>query len=296
MKSPLARGFGPLRALLLSTLISGFAASADAVDVLNMGFYLPGIRDANLADVKVTLQLWADEVGKAHGMQATAYTYEDMARLYRDSMEGRINLVVAPGMEIAESYTPEELAQGFLGRHHDTREGLALITRAEGGANKLVDLRGKKVLRLSNDRLSQVFLETQCRQQAGVACSDLFQVAEEKRHNQAIHKVFFGQADAALVSISTFHAAIELNPQVRQRLRVMHEWHTSALSFGMMPARTDAKLRDRVLNSAMKASTTVRGKQILELFRIDYMERVGVQELTPYWQLHRESRAWSRAR
>jgi len=278
---------------LLAFLIVLCTPASRAADILNMGFYLPGIRDANLADVKITLQLWAEEVGRAHGIAATAYTYTDMAALYHNSMGGKINLIVAPGMEIAETFAPEELAPGFVGKHYGTGEGLALIVRASDGIRQFGDLRGKKVLHLSHDRLSSVYLENQCRQHTGAACADLFQVIEEKRNNQAIHKVFFGQADAALVSISALHAATELNPQIRQRLHHLLEWKTSSLSYGMMPARTDKGLRDRVLKSAMKATTTVRGKQILELFKTDYMERVDSHELTPYWQLHREHQAWS---
>lgn len=203
---------------ILGILLTLLAPAARAVDALDMGFYLPGIRDTNLTDVKLTLQLWADELGKAHGIAAKAFTYDDMAALYRDSMGGKINLVVAPAMEIAEIFAPEELSQGFQGMHHGTGEGLALM------------------------------------------------------------------------SVSALHAATELNPQIGQRLRILLQWKTSALSYGRMPARTDAGLRDRVLNSAMKATTTVRGKQILELFKIDYMERVDIRELQPYWALHRQYR------
>ncbi len=278
---------------LLVCLLSLCAPASRAADILNMGFYLPGIRDANLADVHITLQLWADEVGKAHGINATAYTYSDMAALYRDSMVGKINLIVAPGMEIAETFAPEELAPGFVGKHHSSSEGLVLIVRASDGIRQFGDLRGKKVLHLSNDRLSSVFLENQCRQQASAACADLFQVGEEKRNSQTIHKVFFGQADAALVSISALHAANELNPQIRQRLHILLEWKTSSLGYGLMSARTDMALRDRVVKSAMQATNTVRGKQLLELFKTDFMDRVDVQELKPYWQLHRERQEWA---
>ena len=149
------------------------------------------------------------------------------------------------------------------------------------------------MLHLSNDRLSSVFLENQCRQHTGVACTDLFQVNEEKRNSQTIHKVFFGQADAALVSISALHAANELNPQIRQSLRILEEWKVSSLSYGLMSARTDKALRDRIVKSAMQATTTVRGKQLLELFKTDFMDRVDVQELKPYWDLYREHQAWS---
>jgi hypothetical protein len=103
-----------------------------------------------------------------------------------------------------------------------------------------------------------------------------------------IHKVFFGQTDAALVSLTALHAAGEMNPQVRQRLRVIEEWRSPAASFGMMLAATNAVLRDRVLSGAIGLQTSGRGKQILQLFKVDYMEPTDAKDLQPYWQLHRE--------
>jgi hypothetical protein len=210
------------------------------------------------------------------------------ASFYRDAMQGRINIVIAPGMEMAESFTAEELSQGFVGRRHGTEEGLAVVVPDDGGARQFADLRGKRVVRLSNDRLAESFLEIQCRQQTGLPCADLFQTAEEKRDIQSIHRVFFGQADAALVSLGALQTARELNPQVARRIRVLLEWKTSALSFGMMTARSSPEYRELVLRAALQAARTMRGKQILELFKVDYMEQVGKTELLPYWRLSRE--------
>lgn len=274
----------------LACLLLPLGNSARGADALNMGFYLPGIRDANLADVKVTLKLWAEEVGKIYDIDATASTYADMASMHNDMLSGAINMVVAPGMEIAETFAPDELAEGFNGRHRGTGEGLALIVRAAGDIREFGHLRGRNVLRLANDRLSSVFLESRCRELARQDCADFLRIVDEKHNSHAIHKVFFGQADAALVSLSALHAAGELNPQVRQRLRILLDWKTSALSYGMLSARTPPNLRERVIDSALRVATTVRGKQILELFKTDYMERVDVHELQPYWSLHRESR------
>lgn len=279
--------------MLLACLVCLLALLGNSVrgaDALNMGFYLPGIRDANLADVKVTLKLWAEEVGKIYDIDATANTYADMASMRRDMQSGALNMVVAPGMEIAETFAADELAEGFNGKHRGTGEGLALIVRAAGEIKEFGQLRGRNVLRLANDRLSSVFLESRCRELARQACDDFLRIVDEKHNSQAIHKVFFGQADAALVSLSSLHAAGELNPQVRQRLRILLDWKTTSLAFGMMSVLTPPSLRARVIDSALRVATTVRGRQILEIFKTDYMERVDVHELQPYWSLHRESR------
>jgi hypothetical protein len=182
------QGEAQMKTLLacLVCLLALLGTSARGADALNMGFYLPGIRDANLTDVKVTLKLWAEEVGKIYDIDATASTYDDMASLRRDMLSGAINMVVAPGMEIAETFDADELAEGFNGRHRGTGEGLALIVRAAGDIREFSHLRGRNVLRLANDRLSSVFLESRCRELARQACAD-FPAHRRRKAQQPCH-------------------------------------------------------------------------------------------------------------
>ena len=277
------------RLVLLGLLaLAGQAWAEPAMTPLVLGFYLPGIRDANPTDVRASLQLWVEEIAKPYRLQGEARMYENMRTLYRDAMQKRVDLVIAPAMELSETFRPEELTQGFSARRRGSAEGLALIVQKKSGLSQFRDLRGKHVLRLSNDRLGQVFLETQCLRETGSPCSVLFDLAEEKRDVQSIHRVFFGQADAALVSLSTLHAASELNPQIGARLRVLLEWKVQSLAFGMMTVRSDPAYRDLLLLSAMQASQTLRGVQILELFKTDYMMRAGISDVQPFWNLYHE--------
>lgn len=270
-------------------LLFGLAGQVSAdVDTFQMGFYLPGIRDANLTDVRVSLQLWAEEVGAPYGLKTHAFIYERMAELHQDALNGKVDMVIAPGMELAETFTPEELTQGFTGYRNDTQEGLALVVAKRNRHKSFVDLRGKRLSRLEDDRLSDVFLETLCRKEAGNACVDVFQISRERRDILSIHKVFFGKSDAALVRLSALRAATELNPQIGAHLEALLVWKTNALSFGLMSSRVTSDFRELVLRSAQQASKTPRGKQILELFKTDYMGRADKQDLEPFWRLHRE--------
>jgi hypothetical protein len=275
--------------LALTSLCACPPWAATQQQPLTMGFYLPGIRDANLTDVRASLQFWIEEVGRPYELQAKALMYEDMRALYRDAMRGRVNFVIAPGMEIAETFTPEEITQGFCGARRGTEEGLALIVRKGNMLQKFSDLRGKRVLRLAQDRLAYIFLETQCQRQAASACAELFDLTEETRDVQSIHKVFFGKADAALVSLSALHTASEMNPQVGGRLQILLDWRAKSLSFGMMTVRSDPAYRDLILRSAMQATQSARGRQILELFKTDYMEPVSSADLQPFWRLLQEN-------
>jgi hypothetical protein len=271
----------------LAILLFGPVGRAADPDPLNMGFYLPGVRDVPRADVLVTLQLWADEVGKIYGYQMKPIVYDDMPALRRDMASGYLNIAVAPGMELAENFRPEELAEGFIGRHNNTEEGLALVA-ADPALLKLKDLRGKRVLQLSNDRVSETFLEVECRHQAASPCRNLFSLNEEKRDAQLVYKVFFGQADAALVKLSTLQAVEDMNPQVGKRLHVLLSWKVKSISFGMMNPHNPPEFRERLLSAAIQASKKVRVKQILELFKTDYMEQASPSDLEPFWRLHGE--------
>ncbi len=261
-----------------------------AAETLRMGYFLPGLRNANQADVKAFLHLWSDEVAKPYGIDVSILTYDDMNALYRDAQRGIINMVVAPGMELAETFTADQLADGFAGSHRDQHGGIALIVRNDSGIEEFKDLKGKKVLRLINDRLGVVYLEIQCRKKARSSCADLLNISEEKRDTQSIHKVFFGQANAALVTQTALQAAADMNPQIRQRLRVIDEWKTGARNFGMMLASVPPSDREHVLSAAISIPTSARGKQILELFKVDSMGKVTPDDLNSYWMLQRQYR------
>lgn len=264
------------------------AQPATELKTLTMGFYLPGIRDANLTDVRVSLQVWAEEIGWPTGIPAQAATYNDMSALRRDVVRGYVDIVVAPGMELAEFFSPQEIAEGFVGRQNGTEPGLALIVAKSAGIRTFTDLRGKRLVHLSNDRLAATYLEVLCQQQAGMACRELFNLSQERRDVQSIHQVFFGKADAALVSLGALQAAMEMNPQVAAKLGVLIDWKTPGMSFGMMTTYSDTAFRERILSTALKSTSSVRGRQILEIFKTDYMVRVDKSALQPYWLLSRQ--------
>jgi len=263
---------------------------------LKLGLYLPAIRDANLADLKVSLGIWVTEIGKPFGLTVTTTTYADIAAMRQALDRAEMNFFSGPGMELAEIFTPEEIRSGYARRNKGVEEGIVLLVSNASGIKSFADLRNKRLSRLGNDRLSDTFLEVQCIKAAGMACRDFLQMKEEKRDIQSVYNVFFGRADAALVSLATLRTANELNPQVGQRLHMLLDWKAKALMFGMMTRHTQDSYRNLILNSVTEAMKTPRGRQILELFKTDYLEPVDAEALQPYWALLREYNDLRKAR
>lgn len=280
--------------VLIAKLIAVVTTSAVAETApLRIGFYLPAIREANQADLKVSLNLWAEAVGKPFGVRIVSSTFDSMSGMRQALERGEVNFINAPGMELAEYFAPNELREGYARRTDGQEEGVALVVARDGGIETFADLKGRRVMRLANDRLSELFFETRCLKEAKRSCSELFNIIEEKRDSQSLHAVFFGRADAALVNLSTLRTATELNPQVAQRVRVLMDWKAKGVFFGMMTRHTDPAYRSLIINSAREAVKTPRGQQLLQLFRTDHLDPVDTGALKPYWALlaeYRESR------
>lgn len=286
-----------LRACGLACVMWAMPAwSAPEMPIIKFGFYLPTIRDVNMADIKVSLQVWADELGKPYGYQVITALYDDMSAMRSAMNRLELHFVNASGMELAETFAPDELQGGYARRIQGVDEGLALVTNSTSGIHAFSDLRGKRLVRLSRDRLSEIFLETQCLKAAGKKCQEYLVLTEERRDIQSVYSVFFGKADAALVALSTLHTAAELNPQIKQRLRVISDWRTTAMSFGMMTRHADLASRDIMMGSVKETLKSPRGRQMLELFKADYLEVVDASALKPYWALLQEYRALDKAR
>ena len=277
-----------LKPLFICALLAQPMQAGAETPPLDMGYYLPGIRQANMADIKISLGAWSEELGKPYGVRIRTATYDDMAAMRQALDRGDVNFINAPGMELAEVFSPDELRQGYARRHSGVDEGLVLVVSKASGIGSFADLRGKRLSRIERDHLSDYFLETQCLKAAGQDCRDFLIMNEEKHDIQSIYNVFFGRADAALVQISTLRTAEELNPQVAHRLKVLLDWKAKALFFGMMTRHTDESYRSLIIKSTQEALKTPRARQLLELFKTDYLEPVDGDALKPFRMLLRE--------
>jgi ABC-type phosphate/phosphonate transport system substrate-binding protein len=281
--------------LLTAALVAQAADLPAQPPLLKLGFYLPSIREANQVDIKVSLQVWAEEMGVSLGYQVVTSTYQNMTEMRSAVERGELHFVNAGGMELAETFAPGELQTGYARHHQGLDDGLALVVRSESGIASFTDLRGKRVSRLSNDRLADIFLETQCLKSAKQRCSQFLNQVEERRDIQSIYSVFFGKADGALVALSTLRTATELNPQVANRLKVIQDWKTLSLFFGMLTKRASPADLNTMMGSAREAMKSSRGKQMMELFKTDSVEPVDSSTLNVYWTLLQEYKALDKA-
>ncbi|GEM_PF-2184901 len=282
---------------------SCFAQAEEAAPpIMAIGFYAPVVRDIPRKDVEVTLRFWVEELARAVNLRyRTVRFYDDIRTLRQDLNNGVINFMVVTSMDAAREFHPSELAEGFAG-YRETPDHLILVVGRESGIRTPADLAGRRLVMLKDDQLSQIYMEVLMAESWGKVDWGRFgAVSHESRSSKLAHRLFFGQADAALMGRGAYEAALAMNPQIGQRLEILEPYTFRSRSphIGLFSARVPAEIRSRMIRAALKVNDTTRGRQLLQTYHADAIVPTSVSELEPFRNLlqrHAAIKATARTR
>lgn len=285
--------------LFYIALLCGVTSMARADDPpFAIGLYTSVIREVPRKDVELSLRFWIGELVHEHVIEYQPIKlYDDFKVMSSDLEQGKINFIIAPAMGIVENLPVNKLADGFSG-YLQSRDDLVLLVRRDANISQPADLRGKRISLLDDDMLMDKYIQVLL-MRAGLR-SDLSQlrsVLRESRCNKQINQLFFGQADAALVYSSAFELATAMNPQIGQRLQVLDTYAFSIRSpyIGLFSASLSPAYRERITNAALLMDNSARGKQVLQVYHADVMERTSISDLQAFKLLLDEHKALRRA-
>jgi len=272
-----------LLSMLASLLVLTPTQAAD--DMVRIGFNVKITRDLNRADVQAALSLWADELSSKFNVPTESLFYDDMAVLRQDFDRGKVNFVIAAGMDFARYFKHNELAEGFRGTLQQDHT-LLLLAHRDAGIDDLKRLQGKRIAVLKGDELSEVYLETLCLRHYRRPCAQVFSSIETVANsNQLILRLVFGKADMVLTKRNGFETARELNPQVGRVAVELTRFPIKSSYYGLFNSKTNPSLRKHGLQRIPQMHHDVRGRQVLEIFKLDRLELVGTDELRPFYEL-----------
>ncbi len=292
----LFRLFSGMATLWLAAFAAGFQALPARAEPppITIGFHSAVIRDLPRKDVEISLRFWTEELARSVGLTyRPVRIYDSLAELKRDVDNGQVQFFVTTAMGMIQHFSPDELADGFSG-YPETPGHLLLVVRRDAGIHGPADLAGKRVALLEGDELSDIYLETLMLKAWGKGdWKRLGAVIREKRGNKLAHRLFFDQADAALIYQNNLVSSLALNPQLSQRLHTLDDYtfRIRAPHIGLLSARVRPEDRETYIQAALKLNDTVRGRQVLQLYLADSIVRTSVRDLAPFRELLETHRA-----
>lgn len=277
----------------LGLLLLGLAPWCQAMETIRLGFHAEARREWTRAEVRGTFDLWAQELAAKFQIPVQILHYDDAEQLRRDFVAGKLDGVQTDIMALARLFAPEDLAEGYS---TVMKGGFNLALYAGASVGGLTDLAGKRVVLLDQDEAGATFLETLCLRHYRRACKEVFaEIQKTPTSNQALMRVFFAKADLALVHGYGVEIATEMNPRLLSDMRRLAEYRFNSQFYGFYSPRVDKATRERTLRVMPTLHTYPRGRQLLDIFKIDHLVLTTPADLEPARRLEREYRELSRA-
>jgi len=264
--------------LLAAATFRGMAEDADGTQPrteVRFAFSKAMFVDVNENDAKAAIKVYTMNIGDQNGVyvdkqpelpdgtnaiarllelkQADMFilTAEEFFALENQGLEGPLLLST-----VRESFTEEYL----------------LLSRAESAIGKVEELKGRSLIIANDTRsvLATSWLERLCREHGlGSAAGALGKISSNAKTTQVVLPVFFGKADACIVTHAGWEVMCELNPQLKKQLRVV------AVSAPLVPMLTcfrhgfTESFKQKVIKAVELSSVRPEFKQMMALFKTD---------------------------
>lgn len=280
LRFPLFGGaVSPLLAVALMVVAPARGRAIEAADPADMRTELRFVFSkamfvgVNENDARAALKVYAQTIGDQNGVYVSSAPelLEGTNAIAKSIKSKQADLFV---LTAEEFFSLEHLGlEGplLLAKIKDNlAEEYLLLASEDSPLRKLEDLKGRSLTISSDARssLAALWLEVQCREQGlGSAMQLLAKVTFSAKTTQVVLPVFFGKADACIVTRASWEVMCELNPQVRKRLRVV------AVSPSLVPAVTCFRggftetAKRQVLRAVDLSSTKPSYNQLMAMFK-----------------------------
>lgn len=255
-----------------------------------MGFYLPAISDeVHIKDIRVTMDYWFKEI--SHDMrilESQAYYFDDIQEISRKFHNNELDIIIVPPLSLIKHFDLNDLGQGIAGsRTQGLMNSLVLLVNNNPALTELGNLKGKKLLLLENDELSDMYIDTMVRKQFHVGYEQFFgEVIRKNKSDRLVLDLFFGKADAILVYLRTFDIMAELNPQIKSRIKALLSFELRSKNYSFFSK--NFIYTQRIMENIKSFTKNPRGQELLELFKTDELVEASVSELETLEQLYKE--------
>jgi len=251
-------------------------AAGDAGPVLvHFAFSKSIFTDLNENDTRAAMKVYTKTIGDENGIDTgTGPVFLDgtnaIASALRRGQFDLISLTAEDFFKLENQGLEGPLLLSRVNRAYT--EEYVLLARADSNILKVEDLKGRRLIILSDVRgsLVPVWLGVLCRSR-GLGPPDQFlgRMVLVSKVTQVVLPVFFGKADACVVTRNGWEIMGELNPQVKKQLRAI------AMSPPVVPAVSCFRrgvpeaTKERVFAAAEGSFTKPSFKQLMALFKTD---------------------------
>jgi len=254
---------------------------------LTMAYVENGLTELRNNEKQVALQLLVNELIKDSGFKMVVKPFSNFSQLQRSIVVGDVDFVIINSFHYIShaDFFHKEIAEPIWAVLHGPLdyERHILVAHKRYAGLSLQDLKGKQISLYTEHLMMGFNLEYIVKKASGLDSSHFFKKIKSTRTaSQAVLDVYFGGSDLCIIPKYLYDLTVELNPAMLKKLVIIKpesEQFVPVLLFNFK--YTDPVARDAVNRNITVLEGTVRGKQIMEIFKVQTVNLITENELEP---------------
>ncbi len=284
---------------LLSVLVLSLFAdpAGDAVRYRgSMGYLKDGMQYIREKDMRLALEFWTDELLAREQIKATIRYYDDAQEsidafaAFKHDM-----LAVNPYFYLRSEARIDPWVQSYwiFQMGPQTLERAVILVRRDSMIASAADLKGKRVVVRDDNYMGRLFFDREMLEQTHHSYREFVgEMMTVENHSMAVLRTFFNSADACIVPHYVFDVVVEMNPAVGRELTVLAESPEIFVPImAVFHKRTPPEMLNAYSRFVQELSDTEKGRNILNLFKMQAMHRVPSEVIEPMRRYYREYQA-----
>ncbi|MBL4730971.1 MAG: PhnD/SsuA/transferrin family substrate-binding protein [Sulfurimonas sp.] len=253
---------------------------------INFGYSSSSVNQFSKKDTLIAIKVWIREILRDDEDTIDFFFYDNSKHMIEDLKLGKLDIVITFGLDFVKYIEKSELVNAFAGgMNNRSLDNFILLVHKNSSKKKLLANKNPRIAVQKNEEISKLYLKHYFLKHKG---HENINFVDVRKRKEAILKVFFKNADAALVTKKTFEFAKELNPQIGRSLKVIETTNIPAGNFGFFRQGLDPHVRSELVSRALDIINSNRGRQILDIFQIDRVVETKVEELAPIEKLYND--------
>lgn len=271
--------------LLLTCLPANLLASGAETGVIRLAFAPDIFSNADRNDAVSALKAWAAAVVKERRIsdRVEISVLESSEELQQKFKADLVDGVTLTALELFKLDLAPESVYLTLVNDNPTLQYVLLVNK--NGANSFDQLQTGKVILFDGLRmqLARLWFDGLLADERNFHSEEMrnFELLREENVSNAIFKVFFRQADAAIVTEEAFNLAVELNPQLGKDLQVLRKSEPLIPVIFIFRPSWQGPSQEVLDDALSNLHKTTGGQQVLTVFQSSRMERLPVAVISP---------------
>jgi ABC transporter, phosphonate, periplasmic substrate-binding protein len=277
-----------LRWLVLLGMLPALAPAQQAPPVsttVRIGFIYGSLGNSNRNDVVAAMKAWLLTVAKERNLNTTPLpvVLDSVGEMENALRHHQLDVFSASMEEFLLLEKTAPCSGMFAPRvNGKITEQYVLLVRRDAGLSSLRELQGRDLVVMDHVRtsLAPLWLDSELmRDKLPIGARFFRKVTRVAKPNLAILPVFFKQANAAIVTRSSFDTASELNPQLARELQVLMSSQDLIPGVGAYPKGATSAAVELYRREALRLGESPSGRLIINLFQIDGISEIHESDL-----------------